>query len=145
MDKKLFMDTWGWLVLRDQSHSKHGLLAGFLKSFLVSGGSLYTTDYVLDETFTMLFTRLPSSKAESSLKLIVNSLKAGEFFMEWITPERFIRSWKFRQKLRDKLRFSFTDVSSMIIMQELGIYKILTENSYFASADLGFEIIGRER
>lgn len=145
MDKKLFMDTWGWLVLRDQSHSRHGLLAGFLKSFLASGGLLYTTDYVLDETFTMLFRRLPLSKAESSLKLIINSLKAGEFFMEWITPERFIRSWKFRQKLRDKIRVSFTDISSMMIMQELGIRRIITENSYFASVDLGFEIIGRER
>ncbi|NJL59140.1 MAG: type II toxin-antitoxin system VapC family toxin, partial [Desulfobacteraceae bacterium] len=107
--------------------------------------SLYTTDYVLDETFTMLFKRLPPPKAESSLKLILNSLKAGEFYMEWITPERFIRSWKLRQKLRDKLQFSFTDVSSIIIMQELGIRRILTENSYFASADTGFEIIGRER
>lgn len=145
MDKKLFIDTWGWLILRDKSHAKYPQISAFLKAFLSSGGLLYTTDYVLDETFTLLFKRLPLPKAESSLKLILNSLKAGEFYVEWITPERFIRSWKFRQKLRDKVQISFTDISSVIIMQELGIRQILTENSSFADVNLGFELICRER
>lgn len=141
MDKKLFIDTWGWLILRDKSHEKYSQISAFVKIFLSSGGLLYTTDYVLDETFTLLFKRLPFPKAESSLKLILNSLKAGEFYVEWITPERFIRSWKFRQKLRDKIQISFTDISSIIIMQELGIRQIITENSSFADINLNFELI----
>lgn len=139
MDKKLFIDTWGWLTLRDKTQKKHEKVSKFLKEYIGSGGLLYTTDYVLDETFTLLFRRLSLSEAESSMKLILNSLKAGEFYLEWITPERFIRAWKFRQKFRNKTLISFTDMSSMVIMQEIGIRQILTEDAHFNEVELGFQ------
>ena len=56
---KLFVDTWGWLTLYDSREARHHDVARFYDRFRSQGGQLYTTDYVLDETLTLLFVRLP--------------------------------------------------------------------------------------
>ena len=58
MALKRFIDTWGWLTLHDKSEAKHQEVAEFYAAFRSYKGTIYTTDYVLDETFTLLFKRL---------------------------------------------------------------------------------------
>jgi predicted nucleic acid-binding protein len=60
---KLFVDTWGWLTLYDRSEARHQDVARFYAGFRSQDGQLYTTDYVLDETLTLLFVRLPFPQA----------------------------------------------------------------------------------
>ncbi len=43
-----------------------------------------------------------------------------------------------RRQFSDKPKISFTDLSSMVIMVELGISDILTEDRHFALVGLGF-------
>lgn len=45
-------------------------VAEFYSSFRAQGGEVYTTDYVLDETFTLLFKCLPFTKAQELLIII---------------------------------------------------------------------------
>jgi len=52
---KLFVDTWGWLTLHDRREARHQEVIQFYNHFRSQGGAVYTTDYVLDETFTILF------------------------------------------------------------------------------------------
>jgi uncharacterized protein len=54
---KVFVDTWGWLTLHDQSEARHREVVEFYKDFRAQNGVVCTTDYVLDETFTLLFKR----------------------------------------------------------------------------------------
>ncbi len=59
----LFIDTWGWLALRDKGERRHNeTVAAFDKA--LASGSMVTTDYVLDETFTLLFRRLGRSQGQ---------------------------------------------------------------------------------
>jgi len=67
---KLFVDTWGWLTLRDRGEARHREVVDFYNHFHSQGGSVYTTDYVLDETFTLLFRRLPFSQAQESVEIL---------------------------------------------------------------------------
>jgi len=138
-ENKIFIDTWGWLTLRDKSEKKHHEVTGFIRKCLSRNILIYTTDYILDETFTLLFKRLSFSKAENSFDLIRNAMDKGEFQLEWITPERFYQTCEFRQKFRDKPEISFTDLSSMVVMQELKIRHILTEDAHFIHVNLGFQ------
>jgi uncharacterized protein len=48
-----------------------------------------------------------------------------------------------RQRFADKPRISFTDLTTMVIMAELKITQILTADSHFTQAGLGFEILPR--
>jgi predicted nucleic acid-binding protein len=69
MNNLLFIDTWRWLTLHDKKESAHQKTVKFYQKFLASKGRIYTTDYVLDETFTLLFKRLNSYQANSAASI----------------------------------------------------------------------------
>jgi predicted nucleic acid-binding protein len=68
--------------------------------------------YVLDETITLLFRRLPFRTARGSLAKIEEAIKGGFLRVEWITPERFEQAKALRFKYQDKPKISFTDLTS---------------------------------
>jgi uncharacterized protein len=115
MDKGIFVDTWGWLTLRDRKEKKQTEVSQFFCNHISCNRLIYTTDYVLDETFTLFFKKLSSFKAQSSADLILNAIYDGDI--------------------------SFTDISSMVVMQELGIQHILTGDAHFTHVNLGFVVI----
>jgi len=56
----------------------------------------------------------------------------------WITEERFKTALEWRHKYDDKPRISFTDFTSMVVMGELGITDVLTEDDHFIQVGMGF-------
>jgi uncharacterized protein len=52
---------------------------------------------------------------------------------------RFIQAQNLRLKYLDKPQISFTDLTSMVVMQELNIEQVLTEDAHFIQVGLGFE------
>ena len=72
---KLFVDTWGWLTLRDRKESRHQEVKDFYSQFRRRKGLLYTSDYVLDETITLLFRRLPFKTAKRSSATIDKAMR----------------------------------------------------------------------
>ncbi|MBL7118171.1 MAG: type II toxin-antitoxin system VapC family toxin [Candidatus Syntrophoarchaeum sp.] len=102
------------MALRDKREHRHEEIKDLYLS-LCSGNCLfYTTDYVLDETFTLLFS---------------------------ITAERFEKAKDLRIKFQDKPGISFTDLTSMVVMLETGITDILTEDDHFTQVGMGFQKI----
>jgi len=138
---KLFIDTWGWLNLRDRREMRHEEAKNFYYSFRRQSGKVFTTDYVLDETFTLIFKRLPLLQAHESLVMLDEAIKEGYLWLEWITPERFEQAKRLRIKFQDKPRISFTDLTSIVVMNELGITDILTEDAHFTQVGIGVRII----
>lgn len=134
----IFIDTWGWLVLRDSLESRHPEVNEFYQDFRRRRGIAYTTDYVLDETVTLLFRRLPFSKAQESLVIIQQAMGDGYLRLERITPERFEKAKELRGRFQDKPRISFTDLTSMVVMAECGIAEIITEDVHFLQVGMGF-------
>ena len=107
----------------------------FRDGWLRSGGRLLSTDFVLDETLTLLRVRLGLDAAECWWNQIEGS---SRLVWEWIDPERAdkARHWFFRW--RDKA-FSFTDCTSFIVMKEHRLRTALTSDHHFAQA--GFEVV----
>ena len=135
---KLF-DTWGWLTLRDRKESRHQEVKDFYSQFRSQKGIIYTSDYVLDETITLLFRRLPFKTAKGSLATIDKAIKEGYLQVEWVTPERFERAKGLRLKYQDKPKISFTDFTSMVIIKELGFKKIMTGDEHFEHVGMAFQ------
>ena len=121
---KLFIDTWAWLALRDRKESRHQEVKDFYSLFRVRKGIIYSSDYVLDEAITLLFKRLPFNVAKESLEKIEKAIEEGYLKMEWVTAERFEKAKNLRLKYQDKPQISFTDFTSMVVMDELGIKAI---------------------
>ena len=135
---KLFIDTWGWLTLRDKRESRHEEATIFYQNFCNRKGMCYTTDYVLDETFTLLFKRLSFKVAKESLETIDEAVKKRYLMLDYITPRRFEEAKKLRLKFQDKPYISFTDFTSMIVMKEAKIAEILTDDDHFVHVGMGF-------
>lgn len=136
---KVFIDTWGWLTLRDRDESRHEDVKEFYRQFRDQNGIIYTSDYVIDETITLVFKRLPFKTAKESLAKIDKAIEEGYLQVEWVTPERFEKAKGLRLKYQDKPKISFTDLTSMVIMKELGVKDIITGDEHFEYVGMGFQ------
>jgi predicted nucleic acid-binding protein len=136
---KLFIDTWGWLALRDRRELRHQEVSHLYQDFRRHRGIAYTSDYVFDETVALLFRRLPFPAARDSMEIIQRAVAEGYLLLEWVTPERFERAKELRRRFQDKPRISFTDLTSMVIMAEFGIPEIPTEDEHFLQVGMGFQ------
>jgi predicted nucleic acid-binding protein len=136
----LFLDTWGWLALADSRDSAHSKAVSERRS-RPAPGNLVTTDYVLDETFTRLFTRCTFAIAREFSKAIMEASSGGLLRLERITPERFEAAYQMRLRYRDKPKISFTDLTSFVVMKELGIGDVLTADAHFEQVRLGFRCL----
>jgi len=135
---KLFVDTWGWLALADRGEKKHREAAACYTERSSVIGRVLTSNFILDEFLTILFSRRPFAEAERFSK----ALFASPFLtIEQVTPERFNAALSLRLKLADKPRISFTDLTSMVIMSELRVADILTADVHFTHVGLGFRLL----
>jgi uncharacterized protein len=134
----IFIDTWGWLTLRDRREAGHGEVDRFYREVRRRRDSVYTSDYVLDETITLLFRRLSSVRAEESLQYLQQAIAEGYLCLEWMTPQRFEKAIEQRYRFQDKPRISSTALTSMVVMSEWEIEEILTEDDHFLHVGMGF-------
>jgi len=139
MKNKLFIDTWGCIVIHNKREPRHSEVNRFYRNFRFEEGEVYTTDYVLDETITLLFHRLPFDLARGSLVLLNESFEKGYLNLEWISPKRFEEAKQLRLKFMDKPMISFTDFTSMAIMKGLDIKLVLTGDEHFEQTGMGFQ------
>ena len=141
MGKKVFIDTWAWLSIWDKKQKEHKEVVKYYENALTENIAIYTTDYILDETITLLFRRLPYEKAITFVEIIQEAEEKQDFYIERINDYRFEKSISLRKKYKDKPGISFTDFSSMVVMKEIGIKKIITNDEHFFKVGMDFEII----
>jgi predicted nucleic acid-binding protein len=138
---RLFIDTWGWIALEDGKDPSHLAVDRLRRSYAEARRLWITTDFVLDETITRVFSRRPFAEAERFCEAIFEAQRLGLLLVEPITPERFGYAYKLRLRYRDKPRISFTDLTSFVVMRELGIRHALTADANFSQVHLGFQIL----
>lgn len=138
MAAAVFVDTWGWIELGHRRAPRHDEVRRFYGSLVQQRVSIITSDYVLDETMTLLFRREVFSEAIRFVEAILSAAKQGWLVIERITSDRFASAWLLRQQFQDKPTISFTDLTSMVVMRDLGITDVLTEDDHFQQVGLGF-------
>lgn len=133
--KWLFVDTAGWIAAADSADRYNEAVRLARDAWMKQGGGLLTTDYVIDETMTMLRLRMGIDAAEAWWNQLEGSALVR---IEWMNAARIDRARSFFFRYRDKT-FSFTDCASFTVMRELRLRQALTLDSHFRQA--GFEII----
>lgn len=132
--KRLFVDTADWMMLADAGDPQHESARSFRDEWLAGGGVLVSSDFVMDETLTLIRMRLGLGAAERWWEQVEGSPRVQ---WAWIDPARAERArhWFFRWKDKD---FSFTDSSSFVVMKERRIQAALTNDRHFTQA--GFQV-----
>jgi predicted nucleic acid-binding protein len=131
----LFVDTWGWVTLADRAQPRHHIATKFYEERIRNPGRIVTSNFILDELFTMLFATRPFGLASGFCHSL---LASPRLTIEFVNHDRFAAAFEFRLKLADKPNISFTDITSMIIMRELGIVDVMTADRHFQQVNLGF-------
>jgi predicted nucleic acid-binding protein len=130
MAAKVFIDTSGYYALLVQGDDRHAAAAEWLREAAAARTCVVTTDYVLDETATLLKARgyghllagfFAVLSASRSLQIV------------WMDPEEFGRVQALFLKHADQT-LSFTDCFSFHVMRELGIHDALTKDAHFRNA-----------
>ena len=91
---------------------------------------LSTTDYVADETATLLMVR-GGSRALNAFFEVLNDSPALTLAM--VGPDRFREAGTYFLQHRDQ-GYSFTDVTSFLVMGDLGLPKAFTHDERFVRA-----------
>lgn len=141
MNPSLFIDSWGWIVLADRKDPAYESVLGIYQQQKTHGLSLVTSDYVLDEVITYLFAKTPAALAIRYLKELMASARSGTIRLERIGTDRFQQAWGLRIRYQDKPKISFTDLTSFVVMKELGIHQALTNDHHFEQVNLGLQRI----
>ena len=144
-DKLIFVDTWAWLALANKKDKYHEIAKRGYKEIREKGYLIVTTDYILDEVITALFRNVPFNQAVKFIESLLKAIKFKQITLERVDEDRFNFAWELRKKYQDKPDISFTDLTSFVIMQELGITKVFTGDEHFEKVNLGFEIFPKIR
>jgi hypothetical protein len=128
--RTLFVDTSGWMACADAADPAHKSAIAARDAWLEKNGLLLTTDYVVDETLTLLRLRLGMDEAEAWWLQVEASTKLR---WESIDQNRAERAREFFFRYRDK-EFSFTDCTSFVVMRELKMREALTTDHHFSQA-----------
>jgi hypothetical protein len=91
---------------------------------------LVITDYIVDETLTLLRLRGGLRIAETWWRDVESSPRLR---WEYISPERAEKARAMFFRYTDK-EFSFTDCTSFVVMRELKLRDALTTDRHFAQA-----------
>lgn len=132
MKELVFIDTSAIYALINKKDPGHKKMEDFLKKFK---GSLFVTNYVFDESVTLIRARLGHEKAVFVGNIL---LKSPQIEKIWVTPDDEKKAWELFVSRSDK-SYSFTDCTSFVVMRRIKIKKCLALDGHFRQE--GFEEI----
>jgi len=130
--------TWAWLALGHRRDSFHHKVEKVFREIQSENMSAVSSEYILYELITLLFRRENYTECVRFTDTLPAAVKNDELVIEKISEDRFQRSRQLRKRLKDKPDISFTDITSMIIMQDLSIRYILTDDEHFTYTGFNF-------
>jgi len=125
--EKVFVDTSAWKALYDKDDPFHKLAKRALAGLKRKGSFTFTSNYVVDETLTLLRIRVDHASAVE--------------FGEYVRASKVIttlpvdagidnEAWSIFKRYHDKT-FSFTDCTSFVLMRKLSLDSAFTLDDHF--------------
>lgn len=130
MAGEIFIDTSGFYALLVRGDDQHDRARHAMRKAAKKKQRFVTTDYVLDETATLLMAR-GGAPVIPALFESVSASKACR--VVWMDVERFEKTKALFIKNIDKI-WSFTDCFSFIIMKDLQVREALSKDAHFRAA-----------
>ncbi|MFZ0428763.1 MAG: PIN domain-containing protein [Acidobacteriota bacterium] len=125
---KLFVDTSAWYALHDRSDRHHAAAVAFLDRWRTRPVRFFTSDYVADETITLLAMRAGRRQAVDFLDYLK---VAGNLTFEFTSGRDFEAAASLFRVRSDK-SWSFTDCISFVQMDRLDLADAFTFDRHFS-------------
>lgn len=133
--KKILFDTSAWAAISDNKDRHHASALNFIKK--INGKyKLITTNYVLDETYTLLLMNA-GYQTTIAFKQRIDIMVASQVLeIVWIDDAIANQSWQIFAKFNIDKEWSFTDCTSYAVMKQLNIAEAFTLDHHFVQ--MGF-------
>jgi len=120
----VFVDTGGWFAYFVRRDSDYPAAVQWMKTNRLP---LLTTDFVLDELSTLLKLRESYAVAVAVGNTLLHT---GVTKVERVSEEDFTSAWIIFEQYSDK-EWSFTDCTSKVVMERLGITHAFAFDNHF--------------
>lgn len=134
---KFFVDTSAFVALENRRDAAHATSVRVYRRILRQSAVLVTSDYVFDETVTLLKRRAGSSVAVSWGRRLLSSAVLEVAFVDRAVLDAALQIF---EGAGDQ-PFSFTDCTSFALMRSWGIDSAFTLDDDFAH--FGFDVVPR--
>jgi uncharacterized protein len=125
---RIFVDTSAWFALNDRTDQFHKKARGFIESLKSAPILFITTDYVVDETLTLLRFKVSHREAMAFLRLFSRS---PQVVREQAPPDHLKRADAIFSKYHDN-PWSFTDCVSFAFMEGKVLKDVFTFDAKFS-------------
>jgi predicted nucleic acid-binding protein len=123
----IFIDTAAFLAVENRRDAHHEEALAFRAVALERGQRFVTSDYVLDEAYTLLRLRAGHGVAVQ----FGEDIRASRVLrVEYLTADAIEAAWRIFRAFADK-DFSFTDCTSFALMERLGLEAAFTFDDHF--------------
>lgn len=131
---RVFVDTSFWAALFSSRDGRHARATTLWRGLVARGTTLITSDYVYDETMTLIARRANHAQSVRAGRAIRASPRVRLLPVFGSHFEQLLEQYeKFSEG------YSFTDVSSFVLMRALKLRTALSFDTDFSSA--GFETL----
>jgi uncharacterized protein len=120
----VFVDTGAWFARYVPADPSHPRIKACLDANVEP---LLTTDYCVDETLTLLVAR---GRFRLATEVGRAMFEAGMTRIHFLTPDQIHRAWTLFQR-HSAAGWSFTDCTSKIVIDDLGIKLAVTLDAHF--------------
>lgn len=128
--KKVFIDTSAIFSLVNKKEEHHSKAEKFYNTLKSDKSLVFTTNYIINETYTLLSGRINKSTALEFIEAMSNT-----FIIIYISREDDLGAIEILKKFEDK-GFSFTDAVSFYIMKKEKIKIAFAFDKHFIQAGL---------
>jgi predicted nucleic acid-binding protein len=120
----IFVDTGGWFARVVPTDKHHAAAVEWSQS---NRERRLTTDYVVAETPTLLRMR---GERERALVMGSEFFESGQVDLYYLTEDDIRQAWQTFRRYSDK-GWSFTDCTSKVVIEKLGIERALAFDHHF--------------
>lgn len=131
---KLFVDTSAWVAYYDADDRWHAAAKAAVDSLLDQRVTLVTTDYVIDETITLLLYHAGRQRALTFGDTVQRSRHVE---LLRIDADIWEQAWRLFKRYDDKT-WAFTDCTSFVVMRQMGLWEVFAFDYHFEQA--GFQL-----
>jgi predicted nucleic acid-binding protein len=128
----IFIDTGVFEAFHNKKDERHAKAREIISHIIrAEFGATFTSDYVFDEAVTLALARTGRGEAAMGVgRMILGESSRSFIVLLRVGQEEFRRAWALFGRYSSK-GLSFTDCSSLALMETMGIERMATFDSHF--------------
>lgn len=127
--REIFIDTSAWYATEDASDENHAIALLF-KEEIAGKYHLVTTNYVLDEIYTLLLDKIGYTRTVE-FKQGIDMISMKILTIAHISEPMEKAAWEAFEKYNIDKQWSFTDCTSKVVMEQRKITEVFAFDHHF--------------